>query len=60
MKDVVLNVSVDECLKSLFLQYCVDHHLSVADPHEMGISIRVFSDFVMDYLRDRYGIDEED
>ena len=60
MKNVVLNVSDDECVVSLFLQYCAEHHLTVVDPHEADISIRVFSDFVMDYLRDHFGTDEED
>ena len=60
MKKILLNVSFDECIVAAFLQYCTDHNLTVVDPHEANISIRVFSDFVMDYLRDRFGTDEED
>ena len=60
MKSVVLNVSFDECMISSFLQYCAEHHLTVVDPHEADISIRVFSDFVTEYLRDHFGTDEED
>ena len=60
MKNVVLNVAIDEVICSLFLQYCVEHHLKIADPHEADISIRVFSDSVMEYLRDKFGTDEED
>ena len=44
----------------MFLQYCAEHNLAVYDPHEADISIRVFSDFVMEYLRDEFGTDEED
>lgn len=60
MDHVVLNVDIDEVIVSLFLQYCAEHHLSVVDPHEAGISIRVFSDFVMEYLKDHFDTDEED
>ena len=45
---------------SSFLQYCAEHHLSVVDPHEADISLRVFSDFVTEYLSDHFGTDEED
>lgn len=60
MESVLLNVDIDEVIVSMFLQYCAEHHLSVVDPHEADISIRVFSDFVMEYLRDKFGTDEED
>jgi hypothetical protein len=60
MKNMLLKVSVDECMVSLFLQYCSEHHLRVIDPHEADISIRVFSDFITEYLRDKFGTNEED
>lgn len=60
MKDVILSVDVDEVIVSLFLQYCSVHNLTVIDPHEADISIRVFSDFMVEYLRDKFGTDEED
>lgn len=60
MKNMLLKVSVDECMVALFLQYCSEHHLTVIDPHEADTSIRVFSDFVTEYLRDKFGTDEED
>lgn len=60
MKNVILNVSLDECMTSLFMQYCAEHNLSVYDPHETGISIKAFSDFVMEYLKGLFETDEEE
>lgn len=57
---VEIRVPIKEVLLSMFLEYCSEHHLSVVNPHEADISIRVFSDFVMEYLRDELGTDEED
>lgn len=56
---VIIAVSEEEIIVSLYNEYLIDHEMSNISEDELKMSIKAFSDYIQQYLIDRYNLDEE-
>ena len=56
---VIISVSEEELIVSLYNEYLINHNLVNEDYCATCISVKAFSDYIQQYLIDRYNLDEE-
>lgn len=59
-KDIVISVSEKELIVSLYADYMIMHHMKIKSLDDARMSIKAFSDYIQQYLIDRYNEAEED
>ena len=57
---VIISVSEEELIVSLYNNYLIMHRLSNLSQEDTKMSVKSFSDYIMEYLKDRYNLDEEE
>lgn len=60
MNNVIIAVPEEELIISLYNDYLIGHKMSNLSPEDLKISVKAFSDYILQYLIDRYNLDEED
>lgn len=58
--NVLISVSEEELIVSLYQNYLITHDLSHIDFVDARITVKAFSDYIQAYLVDRYNLDEEE
>ena len=58
--NVIISVSEEELIVSLYQDYLVRHKFVNEDFIKARITVKAFSDYILQYLVDRYNLDEED
>lgn len=57
MNNVIIAVPEDELIVSLYNDYLISHNMGDFDTR---LSVKLFSDYIQQYLIDRYNLDEEE
>ena len=60
MNNVIISVSEEELIVSLYNDYCVRHSITNYTVNDTKLSVKAFSDYIMEYLKDRYNLHEEE
>ena len=58
--NVIISVSEEELIVSLYNDYLVRHGIINYTVNNTRLSVKAFSDYIMEYLKDRYNLDEEE
>lgn len=58
--NVLVLISEDELIGSLYNDYCVRHSITNYTINDAKFSVKAFSDYIMEYLKDRYNLGEEE
>ena len=58
--NVIISVSEEELIVSLYNDYLVRHGIINYTVNGTRLSVKAFSDYIMEYLKDRYNLDEEE
>ena len=59
MNNVIIAVP-EELIVSLYNDYCVRHRITNYTVNDTKLSVKAFSDYIMEYLKDRYNLGEEE
>lgn len=57
---VIISVSEEELIVSLYHDYCIRHNMKNITQNDTKLSVSAFSDYIMEYLKDRYNLDDEE
>lgn len=60
MNNVIIAVSEEELIVSLYNDYLIRHSLTNYTVNDTRLTVKTFSDYIQDYLVDRYSLDEEE
>ena len=60
MNNVIIAVPEEELIVSLYNNYLVRHDIINYTVNGTKLSVKAFSDYIMEYLKDRYNLDEEE
>ena len=60
MNDVIISVPEEELIVSLYQNYVITHDLTHIDFVDPRIAVKIFSDYILEYLKDYYNLDEEE
>ena len=60
MKDILLAVSEEQMIKSLYAEFCISHCMQTDTTIGRRFSVKAFSDYIMEYLKDRYNLEDEE
>ena len=58
--NVLILVSENELIRSLYNDYLIRHHSINKSVDDARMSVKAFSDYIMEYLKDFYNLDEEE
>ena len=58
--NVLVLVSETELITSLYNDYLIRHHMINKSIDDARMSVKSFSDYIMEYLKDRYNLGEEE
>ena len=58
--NVIIAVPEEELIVSLYNDYLVRHGIINYTVNDTRLSVKAFSDYIMEYLKDRYNLDEEE
>lgn len=58
--NVLILVSENELIRSLYDDYLIRHHSINKSVDDARMSVKAFSDYIMEYLKDFYNLDEEE
>lgn len=57
--NVIISVSEESLIVSLYQDYMLRHDITVYTVNDTKLSVKAFSDYIQQYLIDRYNLDEE-
>ena len=60
MNNVIISVPEEELIVSLYNNYLIEHKMTNFTQEELKISVKAFSDYILEYLKDRYGLEDEE
>ena len=60
MNNVIIAVPEEELIVSLYNDYCCRHQITNYTVNDTKLSVKAFSDYIMEYLKDRYNLGEEE
>lgn len=60
MHTVVIAVSENELIVSMYQDYLIRHKIFSQSQDDIRMSVKSFSDHIQQYLIDRYNLDEEE
>ena len=55
--NVIIAVPEDELIVSLYNNYLITHEITNYTVNDTKFSVKAFSDYIMEYLKDRYNLD---
>lgn len=58
--NVIIAVPEEELIVSLYHDYLVRHEITNYTVNDIKFSVTAFSDYIMEYLKDHYNLDEEE
>ena len=58
--NVLILASEEELITSLYNDYLIGHKMSNLSREDTKISVKAFSDYILEYLKDRYNLDDEE
>ena len=58
--NVIISVSEEELIVSLYNNYLIDNGIINYTVNDTKLTVKAFSDYIMEYLKDRYNLDEEE
>lgn len=59
MSNVIISVSEEELIVSLYHDYLIGHNMTNYSFEDTRMTVKAFSDYIQQYLIDRYNLDEE-
>lgn len=59
-KNVIISVSEEELIVSLYNKYLVDNGIINYTVNDTKLSMKAFSDYIMEYLKDYYNLEDEE
>lgn len=60
MNNVIIAVPEEELIVSLYNDYLVSHGITNYTVNDTKLSVKAFSDYIMEYLKDRYNLEDEE
>ena len=60
MNNVIVSIPEEELIVSLYNDYLIGHKMSNLTQEDLKMSVKAFSDYILEYLKDRYDLDEEE
>lgn len=60
MNNVIISVPEEELIVSLYNDYLVRHGITNYTVNDTKLSVKAFSDYIMEYLKDRYNLEDEE
>ena len=60
MNTVIVSIPEEELFISLYNDYLIRHKMPDESREDLKISVKAFSDYVLEYLKDYYNLDEEE
>ena len=58
--NVIIAVSEEELIVSLYNDYLVRQGITNYTVNDTKLSVKAFSDYIMEYLKDRYNLEDEE
>ena len=58
--NVIISVSEEELIVSLYNKYLVDNGIINYTVNDTKLSVKAFSDYIMEYLKDHYNLEDEE
>lgn len=59
LNNVIIAVPEEELIVSLYNDYLIGHKMTNLTQEDLKLSVKAFSDYILQYLIDRYNLDEE-
>ena len=60
MKNVIISVPEEELIVSLYNEYLVSHEMVNYTVNDTKFTVKAFSDYILEYLKDRYNLEDEE
>ena len=60
MNNVIISVPEEELIVSLYQDYLITHDLTHLDFLDTRMAVKAFSDYILEYLKDHYGLEDEE
>ena len=60
MNNVIIEVPKEELIVSLYDDYLVSHSLTNYNVNDTKLTVKAFSDYILEYLKDRYHLEDEE
>ena len=58
--NVIIAVPEEELIVSLYNDYLVSHGMTNYTVNDTKLTVKAFSDYIMEYLKDRYNLEDEE
>ena len=58
--NVIISVSEEELIVSLYNDYLITHGITNYTVNDTKLTVKAFSDYIMEYLKDRYNLEDEE
>ena len=58
--NVIISVSEEELIVSLYNDYLIYHSFYNRSQEDTKMSVKAFSDYILEYLKDRYNLEDEE
>ena len=58
--NVIIAVPEDELIVSLYNDYLITHGITNYTVNDTKLTVKAFSDYIMEYLKDRYNLEDEE
>ena len=56
--NVIIAVSEEELIVSLYNDYLITHGITIYTVNDTKLTVKAFSDYILEYLKDRYDLDD--
>ena len=60
MNTVIVSVPEEELIVSLYNDYLVRHGMINYTVNDTKLTVKAFSDYILEYLKDRYSLEDEE
>lgn len=57
---VIISVTEEELIVSLYNDYLVRHDMINRTVNDTKLTVKAFSDYILEYLKDRYNLEDEE
>lgn len=58
--NVIIAVPEEELIVSLYNDYLVRHEMTNYTVNDTKLTVKAFSDYILEYLKDRYNLEDEE
>ena len=60
MNNVIIAVPEEELIVSLYNDYLITHGITNYTVNDTKLTVKAFSDYIMEYLKDRYNLEDDE